>query len=542
VTPESSGPSGSLDGFPAPPGSGRSDSFEVAPQDSAEAVPSGSFDDGVFASHLEAEGLSAGAAADAARRLAHALAMAHAEIEGSPDGGGAAGFFVPGRIEVLGKHTDYAGGRSLVATMEAGISAVVVGDDAPRIRVIDADLDARVDLLLPHEDEVSSDDAPSPEVPTGWARYPHTWLRRLAEDAPGLGIGFPGGAVVVLSSSLPRAAGMSSSTALLVALHLALATRWRWAESERYRRRLGTREALADYLAAVEAGRPAPGLPADMREAGDPSAQAQAGDPGEGRPDAPSESRTGSSPQAGIDTRGGSQDHFAILCGRPGRLVRCAFHPTRFEAELALPRGWTFALAVSGVSAPKAEESRLAYHQLSAQADAIGEIWSAHASGFGQGSPGAFLDAPPGLLVELGAALARSRHPDFPGEALVRRARQFMEECTTHIPGAHEALLQGAVDAFGQHVARSHQAARESLRNDTPETEALTSLAREMGAPAASPFGAGFGGSVWALVPDEQSADFLVRWREGYLEAFPDREESSRFLRSRPGPPALRVF
>jgi len=28
--------------------------------------------------------------------------------------------FVPGRIEVLGKHTDYAGGRSLVCATERG--------------------------------------------------------------------------------------------------------------------------------------------------------------------------------------------------------------------------------------------------------------------------------------------------------------------------------------------------------------------------------------------------------------------------------------
>jgi hypothetical protein len=30
-------------------------------------------------------------------------------------------YFVPGRVEVLGKHTDYAGGRSLLAAVERGI-------------------------------------------------------------------------------------------------------------------------------------------------------------------------------------------------------------------------------------------------------------------------------------------------------------------------------------------------------------------------------------------------------------------------------------
>src|SRR5262245_50090763 len=32
--------------------------------------------------------------------------------------------WVPGRVEFLGKHTDYAGGRSLLCTVERGVSIV----------------------------------------------------------------------------------------------------------------------------------------------------------------------------------------------------------------------------------------------------------------------------------------------------------------------------------------------------------------------------------------------------------------------------------
>src|SRR5215469_7880933 len=47
--------------------------------------------------------------------------FAKAERELSATGGGEAMcWFVPGRIEVLGKHTDYAGGRSLLCTAERG--------------------------------------------------------------------------------------------------------------------------------------------------------------------------------------------------------------------------------------------------------------------------------------------------------------------------------------------------------------------------------------------------------------------------------------
>ena len=38
--------------------------------------------------------------------------------------GPARAYFVPGRIEVLGKHTDYCGGGSLVAAVERGICIV----------------------------------------------------------------------------------------------------------------------------------------------------------------------------------------------------------------------------------------------------------------------------------------------------------------------------------------------------------------------------------------------------------------------------------
>ena len=54
--------------------------------------------------------------------------------------------------------------------------------------------------------------------------------------------------------------------------------------------------------------------------------------------------------------------------------------------------------------------------------------------------------------------------------------------------------------AFGDLVDRSQQLAERRLGNQVPETIELARSARELGARAASAFGAGFGGSVWALV------------------------------------------
>jgi galactokinase len=50
---------------------------------------------------------------------------------------------------------------------------------------------------------------------------------------------------------------------------------------------------------------------------------------------------------------------------------------------------------------------------------------------------------------------------------------------------------------------------------------ALARAAREHGALAASSFGAGFGGSVWALVDRDAADDFATRWHPGAFVAQP---------------------
>src|SRR6266705_5107272 len=46
--------------------------------------------------------------------------------------------FAPGRIEFLGKHTDYAGGRSLICALERGFCVVATRRPDYRVRIRDA--------------------------------------------------------------------------------------------------------------------------------------------------------------------------------------------------------------------------------------------------------------------------------------------------------------------------------------------------------------------------------------------------------------------
>ena len=52
---------------------------------------------------------------------------------------------------------------------------------------------------------------------------------------------------------------------------------------------------------------------------------------------------------------------------------------------------------------------------------------------------------------------------------------------------------------------------------------------------AASAFGAGFGGSVYALIKKAGAKDFKREWRETYLQKFPQHLEKSEFFITKAG-------
>jgi galactokinase len=136
--------------------------------------------------------------------------------------------------------------------------------------------------------------------------------------------------------------------------------------------------------------------------------------------------------------------------------------------------------------------------------------------------------------------IARARAP---GEAddLVARLAQFIAESEEVVPGALSALTRGDVARFGAHVRRSQDLAIHALGNQTPETIDLVERAHALGAPAASAFGAGFGGSVWALVKESDAHSFAAAWRDGYTARFRERTDDARFFVTPAAAPARRI-
>ena len=115
-------------------------------------------------------------------------------------------FWAPGRVNLIGEHTDYSGGLVLPAAINLGITISGVAATA-----IDLESDVHSQRA-----ELAGDGS-SRSAPTGWGRY----IAAVAHELDLLGrpaIGFAG----TVTSTLPSGAGLSSSAALEVATALAL--------------------------------------------------------------------------------------------------------------------------------------------------------------------------------------------------------------------------------------------------------------------------------------------------------------------------------
>jgi len=399
-------------------------------------------------------------------------------------------YFVPGRIEVLGKHTDYAGGRSLLCTLEHGFCVVTSPRSDSFVRVVD---------IARHEDRQFALSEDLDIATTDWSLYPKTVARRMARNFPGRMRGVD----MVFASDLPSAAGLSSSSALVVASFLAISKRNELELHPAYRDNIKSRGDLATYLGCIENGQTFDVLAGDV----------------------------------GVGTFGGSEDHTAILCCRVRQLSQFRFCPVRLETTVGLPRDQVFVIGVSGVVADKAGSVREKYNRASQTARAILEIWRA-ASGQTDSTLFEAIVHSPDAPQRIRQLLSQSQSC-YSADTLIERLDQFVDECANIIPAAVEALGQDNLIEFGKLVDRSQAGAEHGLRNQIAETLYLASSARELEATAASAFGAGFGGAVWAMVKSDHAEDFRAKWKNSYQARFPGLVNASHFFVERTGPSVL---
>ena len=445
-------------------------------------------DENCLAERLIDRGLNAPSAADKTRQFARAAGALLAD--GVASDAEAIALYVPGRIEVLGKHTDYCGGHSLIAAAERGICFVAVRRDDAVIRALAPDLqDAR-------EFALAADIVPAVGH---WSNYPMTVARRIAEN-------FPGdlrGASIAYCGDLPPDAGMSSSSAVLTGMFLVISHLNNLESRSEYRDNITDNRSLAAYLGSVENGSSFGSL-------------------------------AGSS---GVGTFGGSEDHTAILNAAAGAISRYSYCPVDFHENLRLGDEYVFSIACSGVIAPKTGSAREKYNRMSRRARAVLELWREHTGRDDSNLAAAVASAPDARERLAGILVGGS--DDLSGEELTSRFDHFLAENFEIIPAACKALARGDMTEFGAQVDRSQELADTLLGSQVPQTVFLARTARELGAVAASSFGAGFGGAVWALVRRDAADAFAAEWSQHYAEAFPTESQAASFFSTNPGPAAF---
>ena len=120
--------------------------------------------------------------------------------------------YAPGRVEVIGNHTDYNGGTGVGSAIDRGIAVAAGLTDDGVIRMI-SDAQAADGIVETSWDTYSEDQLP------GWTRYPLGIIDEARLRAWSSG---PFGLEVAISSSLPVGTGLASSAALELAVAGAL--------------------------------------------------------------------------------------------------------------------------------------------------------------------------------------------------------------------------------------------------------------------------------------------------------------------------------
>ncbi|MDF9752972.1 galactokinase [Arthrobacter sp. ES3-54] len=135
------------------------------------------------------------------------------QFGGAPDGLWSA----PGRVNLIGEHTDYNGGFAFPIAIDKRTTVAARARADRLLRVASSSFPGVV--------EVSLDDL-DPDALAGWAAYPLGVAWAIAGGASGSAASRMSGVDLALTSDVPAGAGLSSSAAVECAVALALNDLW----------------------------------------------------------------------------------------------------------------------------------------------------------------------------------------------------------------------------------------------------------------------------------------------------------------------------
>src|SRR5262249_53534265 len=217
----------------------------------------------------------------------------------------------------------------------------------------------------------------------------------------------------------------------------------------------------------------------------------------------------------------GGMDQAAILLGRPGYVLRLDFFPLRCR-PVAVPPDAAFVVAHSLEDAAKSGGARGLYNQRVVECRlacaVLAERLQRPLEHLGELPNGDVLDLLPdvrsraeGMLdahlteaefARLVPASVTLADPDR--FVLRRRVRHVLGEAA-RVGDAERALVAGDLSAVGRLLDASHASGAADYESSTPAADALAGVAREGGALGARLMGAGLGGAVLALVERERT-------------------------------------
>lgn len=348
---------------------------------------------------------------------------------------------VPGRVNLIGDHIDYAGLSVLPMAIQRRVHASVRPRTDRTIRVANVD-----PAFAPRAFDVAPDLPPGPAG--DWGNYVQAAVVHL-ERRYGALRGFD----ALFESTLPVAAGLSSSSAMVIA-------------------------AAVSALAASGLTVPVLELAHELAEA-----------------------------ERYVGTRGGGMDQAICLGARAGCAARVDFDPLSLT-PVPVPAGWTFVVAASLERAEKAGAARAAYNTrrrdveeaVSAVARALGEATSV--------TPRRLLQAH--SAQELTGVAAR-----LLGDVPLRRFRHVLTEAE-RVHRAVGALASADAAGFGDLMYRSHESLRGDFAVSCAALDRLVELAGDAGARGARLTGAGFGGSAVILADADGVEPVMNALREGF--------------------------
>jgi len=329
----------------------------------------------------------------------------------------------PGRVNLLGEHTDYNDGFVLPTPL-------------PYFTYVEADrLEGRIEGYAENFGEARSRSLDQGKQ-GDWLDYLAgcVWVLRTA------GYPVPGGRFYV-RSEVPMGAGLSSSAALEVATLRALRALYR--------------------------------LPLDDKQIALLAQQAEA---------------------EYVGVRVGIMDQMASSLGQPGQAL---FLDTRtLDYQLVpLPAGYKVAVVDSAVPRRLAEAG---YNERRSQCEEAARLLGVKA------------------LRDVG--LERLNEVEALPEPLGRRARHVITENARVLEGV-TALRSGDIRRFGELMLASHRSLRDDYEVSIPALDRLVDLAMQNGAAGARLTGAGFGGAIVALVPEQEYERFKAGLSRGYPQA-----------------------